>query len=141
MTRILTSANCSFYDEKFGIQCASLPLTSHNIQLHNERYHNNNYHQQQEGEGGDKIRQISRGLVGSRPSQSHSKESFQQKTNRTWLVFSSALLIVFLVLGQPPHDSKTVASLTSLNSRNNNRSQNVWNASDARGGGLVGAAA
>ena len=108
----MTDLNCfnitiinSFFDEKFGANYSSLPLTSHNIQLHNESnesYHQNNNYQQEEE---DSVQIVSRGIVGFHPC--HNKGSFNQQTNRTcWLVFCSALLTASLVLGQTPHDNK-----------------------------------
>ena len=93
MTRILTSSsNSSFFDDKFGPNYPTLPLTSQNIHLHNESFHNNKNQEEEE----KKMRQMSRV---SRPSQS--KENFNQETRRIRrLVFCSSLVIVCLVLGQ-----------------------------------------
>ena len=102
----------SFFDEKFGTYTnySTDPLTSHNIRLHNESYYNNNYQQEED-------KKLSRGLVGSHPS--NSKESFSQQTNRTcWLIFCSGLLIVSLVLGQtqtPRDKTGRQNDVTSLN--------------------------
>ena len=101
----------SFYDEKFGSNYTSIPLTSHNIRLHNESYHNNNYQQEEE----DKIRQMSRDLLGSPPPSSHTKKCSIKQTNRTgWLLFCSALLIVCLVLGKSEQTSRQT-KMTSWN--------------------------